>query len=1090
MKILKFLAPLSALGLCAALGITISNNINAQDITISENIKLANKTTLDDEDKYADSYVHILTDWCETAGENESLELGGFKYILNEAGTVDVYESMNAATTKKVVFLPNIYTKGSNKTINYTLIEPTNYTNVEDVLIIGTKPLSRVHTFVNELSNKVDLYTCGDVTNLEKYTNINDAYVCDTYDSMSANNLSLESLHVKNLYIAPWAKRYYGSEIKKFTNADGDEATMLFANDSDISYSRITFLPSIDCTLDTVFAGCRYSDLKIEFGNNTSVYGHLQARFTSISSDFKTFILKRNMFLSNTLTSVPDTLVVENLYSLDEYDSGFFEGKTIIVKNAYISTLNFKQFSGAKEIRFLSVSSSQVSELQNQSFVSNIEKIVIQDSDTSKFTTLLADELLGSKVVSQSMTDDYDYVMTLNNKDYKIKDLTTHNLETLKTASINYASVDLSDVYLDEYITTNGVGTPPVTPEVPSDIEFKDDDKWKTGYNTLGTIFYSSDKDLSEILKIAAYTSVYKDGILQSPDDYKISFDCNYSTGELTIVIKDSSDKIVQAVSTQIRKCDETKYGEFIYVSMLGTYDGTLYTNIDSTRDTNLNELYEYVIKEASYADLLGKFSLEEKGFSEESIQEVSTYLRHKNSGNYYHVNTNVCTQDYSLFEDVDNITITLSGLISPDDEIVDVDTEYEISYATNIYVPNTLKGNMLIHNIKDHLVKLNNEKVDVESLYVETISNHYNDYTFKYSFYLPDNNKVEKTVKVTVIDTNYKMGLVKMSDDKVYAISPYQENYNEEEVVSAIKDVMKKALNVENVIAPSNFSLTGTKDYTGFTYSDSKELTYINSGLSFITNSDIKNPIDESKLKEGYKILGNIVYSSNYNLEDVIKVVGKNLLLNNGVFVTEDYKVISTIYKNTVGFEIYIKDKKVSSGQFSYKEDTNSNNKFIYATSTFHTGYLFIEQGQTSSLKDIHDYVITNYMNANTPPTFNNALDLNAKGDTTIKGVIDVAGSFYNYETKVEVETLDNKLTTTNVELDNKTDEEMPNKPSDDNKDDESNKDNIIDDFKDKLENNKAFKVSMYVISTIFGIILIYGAYLLIRKFVKWLKH
>ena len=43
---------------------------------------------------------------------------------------------------------------------------------------------------------------------------------------------------------------------------------------------------------------------------------------------------------------------------------------------------------------------------------------------------------------------------------------------------------------------------------------------------------------------------------------------------------------------------------------------------------------------------------------------------------------------------------------------------------------------------------------------------------------------------------------------------------------------------------------------------------------------------------------------------------------------------------------------------------------------------------------------------------------------------------------------------------------------------------------FKEKMESNKAFKISMIALGSVLGILLVYGAFLLIRKFTKWLKR
>ena len=43
---------------------------------------------------------------------------------------------------------------------------------------------------------------------------------------------------------------------------------------------------------------------------------------------------------------------------------------------------------------------------------------------------------------------------------------------------------------------------------------------------------------------------------------------------------------------------------------------------------------------------------------------------------------------------------------------------------------------------------------------------------------------------------------------------------------------------------------------------------------------------------------------------------------------------------------------------------------------------------------------------------------------------------------------------------------------------------------FKEKMEESKPLKISMIAVGSVLGIILIYAAYLLIRKFTKWLKR
>ena len=46
------------------------------------------------------------------------------------------------------------------------------------------------------------------------------------------------------------------------------------------------------------------------------------------------------------------------------------------------------------------------------------------------------------------------------------------------------------------------------------------------------------------------------------------------------------------------------------------------------------------------------------------------------------------------------------------------------------------------------------------------------------------------------------------------------------------------------------------------------------------------------------------------------------------------------------------------------------------------------------------------------------------------------------------------------------------------------------VAEFKEKFENNQAFKIASMAIGTILGIVLIYGIFLVVKKFHKWLKR
>ena len=217
------------------------------------------------------------------------------------------------------------------------------------------------------------------------------------------------------------------------------------------------------------------------------------------------------------------------------------------------------------------------------------------------------------------------------------------------------------------------------------EIVFEDESEWTTGVNTIGTLMYASDRDLEEIVKLASNFMAWEDGELADPTEYDII--CNIVGERLSITVK-KDGQIKKSVNIYIEAVP-AEYGEFIYVELFGTNRGVLLTDIDESRNTNINNLYDYVMEYGINYDLFNDVEIENYSFAEANMQTVDSYYRHRIAQKYFQTSTMLMTQDYELLLDTTNLDLTTTGIINPDDEVEDAESEYEVKYIDISFVYN-----------------------------------------------------------------------------------------------------------------------------------------------------------------------------------------------------------------------------------------------------------------------------------------------------------------------------------------------------------------------------------------------------------------
>ena len=1077
---------------------------------------------------------------CITPFPDESLreatyfEHNGIMYTLGD--TDNKYHAYPVNSPSEVRYLA-LYSHLFEKEIDYSELDLSFYSNVIKVIINANNP-NTFYSYLTGLTKEFDLYLTGQFSfnQYVKDLNIKGLYhVCPYYGNSEVlesiehlNGSKVDAVYSYRFGNNYWAYNSSTFEDAEITNADGTVLTMQTIVDTkDLRFDLEDFMPYETYKTNVPYLGASGWNEVEDLTNDGLIQDKIDYFIRSVDSKVETLYFDHDGFNSNNVMFDCKRLV------LPHYDGQSFlnsEFEEIVLINDY-DDYNITDFQHAKTIRF--VSPDETGGVvwrgfgKNVNYIQEIEKILIPEQYAeSHYSMLVSDEDLGPKV---ELYDESTYTMptrssflSTNGNIYEVEDqsLLLADLEADIAVMTEAGKTPTTDTPVDlqiaaYYESLENTTTPDTgdegnngdtgnTEDGNDEIVFEDESEWTTGVQTIGTLMYASDRDLEEIVKLASNFMAWEDGELADPTEYDII--CNIIGGRLSITLK-QEDKIVKSVNINI-DCVPAKYGEFIYVELFGTNRGVLLTDIDESRNTNINNLYDYVMEYGINYDLFNDVEIENYSFAEANMQTVDSYYRHRVAQKYFQTSTMLMTQDFELLQDTTNLELTTTGIINPDDEVEDAESEYEVKYIETIYIPATMDATTIPYALSEMLVTKDGESVtndvSVSVSYGPGITNT-EDYTFTLFVRLPDDCRYQHEIPVKVMKTNSTLGYIVFKDGSIVAISHCNNEQTPATLNTLINAFLKDTLKIENpnVAIPEEHNFGSTKTYTGYTYDGDKELSFINSGIGALNFSTPDKPVDDSATKQGYNSMTSLYFTDNYNVNDVVKAIGNKLLLKEGVQVSGEYKVESTVYKDTIAWAFYINDVKVHSCQTSYhivKDSTVGN--FIYASAhEFNTGILLLEKGNTNEFSDVYKEAIKLCQHTMEDPTTDETLDLTNEGKLIVREIHQLGDfNYYNFETTVYVVDFESEVEDSQTEIvtptpnpgegEGQTPDDGKDETPDDGKLDEikDKLDNWFEDFKAKVEENKALKAATIAIGCITGILLIYGIYALLKKLFKWL--
>lgn len=1078
--------------------------------------------------------------------EETYFEHNGIMYTLGD--TNNKYHAYPVNSPSEVRYLA-LYSHLFEKEVDYSELDLSFYSNVIKVIINANNP-NTFYSYLTGLTKEFDLYLTGQFSfnQYVKDLNIRGLYhVCPYYGNSEVlesiehlNGSKIDAVYSYRFGNNYWAYNSSTFEDAEITNVDGTVLTMQTIVDTkDLRFDLEDFMPYETYKTNVPYLGASGWNEVEDLTNGGLVQDKMDYFIRSVDSKVDTLYFDHDGFNSNNVMFDCKRLV------LPYYDGQSFlnsEFEEIVLINDY-DDYNFTNFQHAKTIRF--VSPDETGGVvwrgfgKNVNYIQEIEKILIPEQFAeSHYSMLVNDTDLGSKV---ELYDESTYTMptrssflSTNGNIYEVEDqsLLLADLESdiavMTAAGVTPTTDTPVDIQIGEYyesvkdVTTPDAGDNGSTDngnDSNDEIVFEDESEWTTGVNTIGTLMYASDKSLEDVVRLASNFMVWEDGEIADPTEYDII--CNIVGERLSITVK-KDGQIKKSVNIYIEAVP-AEYGEFIYVELFGTNHGVLLTDIDETRTTNINNLYDYVMANAINYDLFNDVEIEEYSFDEEHLDTVDSYYRHRIAQKYFQTSTMIVTQDHDSLMDTTNLDLTTTGIINPDDDVEDAETEYDVKYISAIYAPATMNAKTIPYLLEELLVTKDGQPVtdniSVSVTYNSVLPNN-EDYSFRMYVRLPDDCRYEKEVNVKVLDGTSNVGYVVFEDGSIVAVYHINAEHTVETLTNQIDRFLSETLKMSNpnVVIPAETNLGSTKTYTGFTYGEDKELTVIHSGVASLNYSTADRPVDDTVFKEGYNAMTNIYFTDNYNVNDVVKAIGNKLLLKEGVQVDGEYRVESTVYKDTIAWTFYINDVKVYSCQASYHiiSDSTAGN-FIYADAfQFHTGIMLLEKGNENTFADVYNQVIKSCKYTIEEPTTDKTLDLSTEGQLIVREIHQLGDfNYYNFETTVYVVDFESEVEDSQTEIvtptpnpgdsgntgnqggntgDSGNTGEQPDDGKDETPDDgkldeiKDKLDNWFEDFKAKVEENKALKAATIAFGCITGILLLYGIYVIFKKLFRWL--
>ncbi len=1112
---LKWLAPLTAGVLAVTLGLTAFTSLTTKTYAYQAlSSEVSNLSATQTDDVYGNSIIlgtDHYTDLDMPYGfldseivTSEGVYFNGFLYKR----TGDIISAYAANPSEITVLV--LEKKIDSIPVDYNNVDFATYTACTDV-VVRTNSSNAYDQEISLLPACKNLYYSGLGRMTVNFTSqtIENIYFLSYYygpAQLGENYLGkcLPNLAVKNVYYTSYNKDFLSMPITLFNSAKyknnageivyAKEATS-FKFDTRICFPFKEFDPEGEKFLGNGYYATSYQTDTIKFD--------LDMYFKHTSYDERVYDYNSPVRSGTSLYVGGNNDVPTNfntLVALKVTDCNFnqLSGKELVISK--VRTFNPTYCHGFDTVRYVYDPNDTFDvTISSYATTANINKIMIPNEYKSHFVALESHELTKDKLEyydqasytpPKSSFRYNDKIYTVSCNKYPIDDLIAGM--TAKNITSNEEDIDvalLNAGYTLRESQWTGI-------EGPDGII--NESEFVNGYQGLGTIYYSSNKSIEEVLKIASKYILQNNGIrVDDASSYTVDF--MVDGNQLSTTIK-MNNKIVSSMQSSIHKVDSKEYGEFIYLQNVACTYGELLIDTDSVTTHNINEIYEYAVGQTTNLTTFNKTTVTDFNIKMPSSADLETTYVHSNGNTYKAVCEALSFDLDQVLSQSNNCTITFKKLISPDDDKEDAASQYSVKTITKIYVPKMMSAHGIPSSINPNIIRYIDNVYDTSiCLHILTSTNKHDgsNYEITMAGTLPDGVWYTHEIPVEVLQGNYNVGFVVCEDGTMIVVKMAETPMTLDTLKNETQSFLTSKLNSsDSITLAENINLNTTQNYVGSKYG-TKNLDIVVSGVAALHESSATTPVDQTELKKGYTALSSIVFTKNYTPEQAAKAIADKILYYNGTPVPSNYKVKVTVYSNSFGFEFYnVNNEKLYSIQSTYKVVDDTSVSFIAASSDYHTGII---------LSDTKDITVGTFMNdimkdvvSLAEYDFNSNVVMSTTGPTNLKGTYHHSNqNYYNYDYTVKVLNVTDEIAASKVEVTISSTEtpggntgnsgnntEKPTKPTDD-KDD-----SVVDTIKDKMENNQAFKYSMMAVGTILGVLLVYGAYLLIRKFVKWLKH
>lgn len=1062
MKRRRLFMVLSAAAICAALGGTVFNTTNIYANPTSQNVRLANNVDVESTTNYI---RRVPNSWA-----NKTVEYGGLSYNVSSDKKMTASIASNPESVTELL----LYASFGNGLVTYNEIDWTRYTALVDVVVVANN-ISKFVPILSTLPKGTNLYISGDLAIGEALGAMpfENLYICNTYvqthSSITSQDFTskLGTSKLKQIFYNEFYGTYASSNINSFTsnthtNSQGETISLSQYSEQDFKFSKQVFYPCDDFTLEGKYFGgeVRYTAGTAEITSKNQFTQSLISLDERVYNFDGTGCTASSFFYG--IQNEFGTLYLPNVIS---YGARNVKAKEVVFPTINNKLIDISGYTEVEAIRFLPADNSviKVGTSLYDSASSKLKKIYLPEGKEDEYYNLTSRSDLSPLI---EYYDASKYVAPLNS--FKNNDEIIYVKDG--NLSIEQALNQVSRLKALG-ITYDGRPVDEITKlyELPQINEYDYDDY---SLRDMETLLLGKDMDITKVLGLLKNYMILNHNATCDPNDFNLgsiqtsNIDEN---GEGTVTFNvQFPDKTTQEVALNVKRLTFTSSCAYLLDEVKNI---TVLTNLTTSKN-NL----------ASLVTPLMENCLSETQVEYQVSEILDTTTATFNCGNTY--KSAGSSGKIRVIALSDKFTTSSSPGTeetpdTPKEDTNGVDTEgYLMKEIKHIYTTSTIDAKNLFINIDMDLLTYNGQKR--QFLPAIGYNNHDNtkDYQIGISGKITEKDNYFKNIDVSIIKNSLNFGIIVFEDGSITIEYYGADNYTKEELIAGIEEFLVSQ-NIDSTGVTINGTILTNGEYKG-SYSGG-ELTVKNSNYNIKYSSETK-PVDQSSVKKGYVVTTKIYYTKGYLKEEALRAVSRNILLLDGERVT-DYDIEFKTRENSNFVDYLIKVNGEELKGYVELIEVETNYKYIFARAfDFDTAYIFIDKLDASpeyTLNDVMKDVIFQFRTIFGEFKDDTNVNFTKNEEVTLEGVYQIGnGSYWSYDYKVEVNSLDHVVKTNKVTVDGK--EAMG----------ETFKEkfnNFFDNLKAKYEENNIFRILTITLGSVFGLLLIYGAYKLLSKIFKW---